>query len=627
MKRLFIILNLAFAVSNLQAQKNTGSLLDSMQHVLSISKTDSTTCNRLLRWVSDLVTAEHETAVLVSKWAIKAAKKNGNKKCLAQAWYSLGRSYLVIDDYKSAMVYFKTASQLAEKYNFYALQGKLYSAFANTYSAVKQYATAREYYYKAINISKERGFKDDLPGFYYNLASLEYESKPDSNYVKNSLTNINNAISSSNYKSNYDVLIYSYWLKALIYSQKLKSDSAAIFIDKAFSISKEFNYTDFAQVYYSYKGMFYKNKRKYNEAVSVIKQGLLEAQKSHSQLWIYNLYGELANVYALMGDYKNAYNLQHMHKMYYDSVVNTENFAKLNEVETQLKIEKKDKQVLKATKEKQIAKLQFQKSDQEKQNLLVLTVSIGVIVLILAVLLFILIRNIRSRKEAYIKLQQKNIEIQTQGEQLIKLSSEITRYQTQMNPHFVFNALNSIQGFVVNNEKEKTLQQLGNFSKLMRTTLNHSNHELIEIENEIEFLKTYIAFEMERFNNCIQFNVDVKVDKTETMIPPMLIQPLLENALKHARLGDVANAEISLKIYQEGNLVKILVEDNGKGIVGGTSGIINQSHAMSIIQSRIKLVFKSEKIDLPNEFFKVISTPEIMSGTRVEFYLPFITKF
>jgi hypothetical protein len=71
------------------AQGNNVSLKDSMQRVLLYSDIDTTTCFRLLRWVTDLSTAEHETAVQVSKWTVEAAKKNGNKKCLAEAWYVL----------------------------------------------------------------------------------------------------------------------------------------------------------------------------------------------------------------------------------------------------------------------------------------------------------------------------------------------------------------------------------------------------------------------------------------------------------------------------------------------------------------------------------------------------------
>jgi len=238
-----------------------------------------------------------------------------------------------------------------------------------------------------------------------------------------------------------------------------------------------------------------------------------------------------------------------------------------------------------------------------------------------------LARNVRARRRAYTMLLQKNIAIQEQGEELARLTGEINRYKAQMNPHFVFNALNSIQGFLVSNEKEKTLQQLGNFSKLMRTTLNHSNHEWISLENETDYLNTFMAFEQERFRNKIGFAVDMRVDAKNTMVPPMMIQPLLENALKHARLGDVQNAAINVTVLTENDLLKITVSDNGKGINGNINELIKDSHSMAILRSRIALAFRSEKKEMPSETLRITSVPVLFQGTCVEFYLPLITEF
>ena len=127
MKRILFIGYVLLSAHTICAQKKTVSLKDSMERVLTHTKTDTATCFRLLQWASNLSMAEHETAVMVSKWAVKAAKKNGSKKCLAQAWYSLGRCYQIIDDFKTALIYFKKASELANKYGFYNLQAKLYS--------------------------------------------------------------------------------------------------------------------------------------------------------------------------------------------------------------------------------------------------------------------------------------------------------------------------------------------------------------------------------------------------------------------------------------------------------------------------------------------------------------------
>ncbi|HYG49774.1 MAG TPA: histidine kinase [Flavobacteriales bacterium] len=620
MKRGFFIFFAVLHVYTACARENNVSLKDSIEKVLEHSKTDTVTCFRLLQWASNLSTAEHKAAVRVCKWAITAAKKNGNKKCLAQAWYSLGRCYQVIDDFKTATVYFKKAAELADKYGFYGLQGKLFSCFANTYSAVKQYTLAQQYYYKAIKVIKAHKLKDDLPGIYFNLASLQYEAKPDSNYIENALANIRQALATAQPDDNYDVIAYSLWLKGLIYAEHYSLDSTIVFMDQAFAIAKQYDFADFYSPYYFYRGQFLKSQEKYTEALQVFAIGLEDAQKKKSNLWQYNFYGEMANVTAHLGDFKKAFEYHKQYKVFYDSVVNTENFGRLNDLETQLKLEKKEK-------EKEISNLLLQRSEQRQQNLWWFIGSTVLVVLILSIFVIMLVRNVRARKQAYLKLQQKNIAIQQQGEQLAQLSGEISRYQAQMNPHFVFNALNSIQGFVVNNEKEKTLEQLGNFSRLMRTTLNNSNQISIPVSNEIEYLKTFMAFEQARFRNEIQFKVDLRADDKETMVPPMMIQPLLENALKHARLGDVEDAMIQLEIHADQNLLRIAITDNGKGIQGNVNEVFKRSHSMSILKSRIQLVFDREKMPLPHSYFALASIPVIARGTRVEFCLPLISEF
>lgn len=604
---------------NLSAQSGS-PLYDSIVNVLSHAKEDTATCHRLLTWTDDLSPAEHKTAVYVSKWCVTTAKRIGDEKCLTEAWYTLGRCYQIIDDYKTALNYFKIVARLAEKNKLYKTQAALYDCYASIYAASREFTLAEKYYQKSIALAKKHNFKLNLAASYYNLASLYYEAKTDSDYVQKTLTNVNIALSVADTNLNWDVIAYSLWIKAMVYDENLNNDSSVFFIDKAFRIAKAHDLTDFYNAYYQHKGIMLCKKKRFKDANDLFIKGLKNAELTHSYIWQYNFYELLALTAVEQGDYKSAYEYRLLHKTYYDSLVNTENFAKVNDLETALKLEKKEK-------ERKISELLLQKSEQRQFNLLVIIISIGVLVFGLIIFVFLLVRNVRAKKEAYLKLQQKNIEILHQGEQLAKLSGEITKYQSQMNPHFVFNALNSIQGFVVNNEKEKTLTQLANFSKLMRTTLNNSNHALITLNNEVEYLKTYIDFEQERFRNKISFSIEMNVDANETMIPPMMIQPLLENSLKHARLGELDDAHLKLEINEVNGMLKVAVTDNGKGILGDGHEIIRNSHSMSIIQSRIKLVFEQEKTDLPDNYFTITTVPILSRGTRVEFFLPVLSEF
>lgn len=161
--------------------------------------------------------------------------------------------------------------------------------------------------------------------------------------------------------------------------------------------------------------------------------------------------------------------------------------------------------------------------------------------------------------------------------QRVKFKSEMEKqiYQLekqslslQMNPHFVFNTLNSIQSFILNNDKEESISYLSKFSKLMRSTLNNSSESIISLDNEIEMLNQYILLEQLRFDNGFDFeiNVDKDIDKEFVGIPGMLIQIYVENAIIHGlsplkeRRGVL---KISFKITD--NMLQCTIEDNGVG--------------------------------------------------------------
>jgi LytS/YehU family sensor histidine kinase len=107
--------------------------------------------------------------------------------------------------------------------------------------------------------------------------------------------------------------------------------------------------------------------------------------------------------------------------------------------------------------------------------------------------------------------------------------------RSQMNPHFIFNSLNSIQHFITTHEKEEALHYLSKFSKLIRKILENSRQNTVSVSNELELLKLYIQLEQLRFSNKFDYHIsiDEKIDIENTEIPPLLIQPYIENAIQH----------------------------------------------------------------------------------------------
>lgn len=262
-----------------------------------------------------------------------------------------------------------------------------------------------------------------------------------------------------------------------------------------------------------------------------------------------------------------------------------------------------------------------------RNRLIIIIISIVVVAGLLGWLAVFLSRNIRERKEAYLKLQQKNTEIQVQGELLREQARLISKYQSQMNPHFIFNALNSIQGFVINDKKEKTIEQLQLFTSLMRQTLRNSDHEEITLDAEADYLKTYIRFEQSRFTEPLLFEVTIPENSGEILIPSMMVQPFIENAIKHAGLQAISNPSISVEMKVDGDFLKVTIKDNGAGFDATKPGIFEPTHAVSIAKTRLAIIFKANGKEFSDEHFKIISAPGSAAGTEVSFFLPLKYKY
>lgn len=194
------------------------------------------------------------------------------------------------------------------------------------------------------------------------------------------------------------------------------------------------------------------------------------------------------------------------------------------------------------------------------------------------------------------------------------VETKMEALQSQMNPHFIFNSLNVIQNFVLKNDTENSINYINSFSKLMRTTLDNSSEFKITITEELKFLKLYVEVQNIRFNNHVKFKITIspELDKHKKMIPPMLIQPLIENCFEHAFNETISNPKIILDIKKESNKIIVSVRDNGLGFQEKTL-IKSQSKALKLVEERIKLLNPQNELIFRN----------LNQGTFVSFYLNF----
>lgn len=241
---------------------------------------------------------------------------------------------------------------------------------------------------------------------------------------------------------------------------------------------------------------------------------------------------------------------------------------------------------------------------------------LAILMLVLLALMYFVYRwtELKTRKSAKLK------------EQLAL--SQLTALRSQMNPHFIFNVLNAVQGLIYSNQKSKASDYLGKFSDLMRKILDTSDKNEVTIEKEFETIDLYISLEKARFDSDFEYKITFPeaVDLSNYLIPSMIIQPFVENAIKHGLMHKSGYKQLDIKVEKLEDVWCFTIEDNGIG--RKASEIINQkikkhiSFATKAIENRVKLINKITNIVIDIEVIDKKSLNDESLGTRIKIYIP-----
>ncbi len=219
--------------------------------------------------------------------------------------------------------------------------------------------------------------------------------------------------------------------------------------------------------------------------------------------------------------------------------------------------------------------------------------------------------------------------VRSQNE-MIELQNRLLR--TQLNPHFLFNAMGAIQQYVYSNEDPQLISDyLGKFSRLTRMILNYSRQELITLEEELDFLSNYIQLQQIRFEVPFEFRLEISPDleTDELLVPPMLTQPFIENAIEHGFLHKEEKGHIDLIIREADDQLLIIVKDDGIGRVQASTLAKKTKHeslATQITIERLKLIQKKlrQKSDLLIN--DLLDKQNQAIGTQVQLNIPLIKE-
>ncbi|MBK7958011.1 MAG: histidine kinase [Bacteroidetes bacterium] len=205
--------------------------------------------------------------------------------------------------------------------------------------------------------------------------------------------------------------------------------------------------------------------------------------------------------------------------------------------------------------------------------------------------------------------------------------SKLTAIQSQMNPHFIFNSLNSIQDFVLQQDAIKAYDAIGKFATLIRKIMLHSEKEFIDIEEELAILNVYLELEMMRIKKDFHYSINSH-DLADIEIPPMLIQPFIENSIKHGLLHKQGEKILTVDMTISGDVFICEIQDNGigrrqSGIIKSRQNKEHTSFAGSALEKRMQILKKHFGGNFSVEILDLHDKEGNATGTKVILKAPF----
>lgn len=535
-----------------------------------------------------------DSALIVLGVAQQLVQQSGNKKdeayillAMGSMWYNKGDMSKALPYLYESVAAFEQSENPEEKY-----QAQL--AVGLVYAKLGAYAKAIGFYQPALALAKTNA---DLPSICLATLNMGIAYKA-SHQPDSAIGYLQQSLLASRQLGMTIYGIYSLVNLGECHLEKKDTATAMKYFRESVTENKAaMSAEGFAESYYQIGNIFFLRHQQ-DSAMHYAQLSMSNASQSQFAETLKPAVQLLSGIYERNGDYRNALDYYKRYIGYRDTIDNKKAFQAA--VERQFEYEAEKKELL-AQSEREKAALAL---TAQKNRLLISSVAFAAILALGGILFYV---N-RKRKESVFR------------ENLTE--SEMKALRAQMNPHFTFNSLNAIQQMVLSHENENAFHYLDTYSKLTRKMLENSEKKYISVYDEIKFLELYLSVESLRFQHS--FHYEIKVDESlsphASKVPAMVIQPYVENAIKHGLLPK--NGEQQLLIHfkrnaEDDDLLEIVIEDNGVGRKESTAKREDghQSMGMSITENRLRLLEgkKGNKV-LVEDMMTKEGTP---AGTRV----------
>ncbi|WP_437395645.1 tetratricopeptide repeat protein [Flagellimonas lutimaris] len=625
--------------------------IDSLKYLLKVA--EDTSKVSLLRQLGETFRDIDKTkSVEFGVESLKKAREIDFIQGEINALYSLGITYEMTSDFSESLDYLHQCLSLAQKQRDFRRINKIYNVMGNVYSSIGDYPMGQSYYQKSIRLIDSMNLDMDTSAPYinmgvlynimgdqdkaiesYNKALMEYKGNNDDRKlleiaVLSNLANID--FENGRYRSalekwqkvsaydeenrNFIELSLVYFHMGSCYVELEQWFMANDFYKKSLDLAKQLSAQEqIAATYYGLSDLMLRQGQ-FSEALEY-------AMKSLENLNIMGAYEQkrrthekVFQIYEATHEYPKAIDHLKLSMAYRDSLLNETKIKEIQNLEVRHNVYIKDKEL--KENELQLTLLNTQISSSKRRSIYLTIITI--LLLFSAGLLFL---GYRNKMKSNTILHKKNKLISRQKEVIedMNVILEKRMLRAQMNPHFIFNSLNSIQYLINTDDKANALKYLSKFSKLLRQVLESSINVSLVLKDEIELLKIYVELEGLRFDNSFHytFDVDKNLDIDFHEVPMLLVQPYIENAIIHGLMPKKGEKHLRISFNDKVDYIECIIEDNGVGFSrkSKNTSLPKQSRGMSITAKRIDALKQFSDQEL-------VKLENLKEGTRVTILVP-----
>ena len=548
----------------------------------------------------------YQKAIETHKTALATAKKAKSIEFRVFSLNMLGVDYRKMDANRTALDYNHEALKLAETVAKPSLGLRRsiavsLNSMGNIYLLLKQYDLAIERFKKSQEI--ERSINNEL-GLAINYQNIGYAIDAQGNfdealaYFKKSLE-INNKINNT-----FGQIICKSSI-ANMYIKQGKPKEAIQLIEVNLITAKKLGNKKYLSYEYLNLGWAQSKLGLYSEAEKNLNIGLEIGKKYNLSSTLSYAYSHLSELYQNKKDFKTALKYYQISDDFENKISNERTIQYVNDLIIKYDSERQNNEIKNLAKQNEITKLQLVKN----RNIWIIII---VTFLLLTAILYFLYRQRLLEKQ----------------KRILTLEQDVLR--NQMNPHFIFNALNSIKHYIINNEQKNAVHYLNKFSKLVRKILESSTLKEVSLQEELETMDLYMNIENIRFSNEINYaiNVDENLDLSRIKVPPLVLQPFLENALWHGLSSKKGDKTINLSVFKPSkDFIQIDIEDNGIGRKASakikSNKIINRkSIGIELTKERLNNFIKGFQYPFSLVFNDLFDENKKPKGTKVALKIP-----